>query len=283
MSIRIYTDSGADLELQEVQDRKIGIVPLTLQMGDRSYRATADFPKEKFFQLLSTVEEFPTTSQPAPADFEDIFEEARLAGDDVVVITISSALSGTCQCARTAKAMGGYDNVYIVDSLSATLGQKLLVMEACNLRDRSFGPAEIADRVERIKNRIRIYAAVDTLEYLYKGGRLSKAAAGIGTMAQLKPILTVTKEGSVHVAGKAIGKAKAAKQVVTFTEKAPIDHRYPVYGVYSGDKTNYLDLCAKLEKIGVTLTEKDGFSLGPVIGAHVGPGAYGIVYIEASK
>lgn len=283
MSIRIYTDSGADLELQEVQERRIGIVPLTLQMGGKSYRATPDFPKEKFFQLLSSVEEFPTTSQPAPADFEDIFEEARVAGDDVVVITISSALSGTCQCARTAKAMGDYDNVYIVDSLSATLGQKLLVMEACNLRDRGFCAAEIAERVERLKDRIRIYAAVDTLEYLYKGGRLSKAAAGIGTMAQLKPILTVTKEGAVHVAGKAIGKAKAAKQVVTFTEKAPIDHRYPVYGVYSGDKSNYLDLCTKLEKIGVTLSEKDGYSLGPVIGAHIGPGAYGIVYIEASK
>lgn len=283
MSIRIYTDSGADLELQEVLDRNIGIVPLTLQMGGKTYRATPDFPKEKFFQLLASVEEFPTTSQPAPADFEDIFEEARIAGDDVVVITISSALSGTCQCARTAKAMGDYDNVHIIDSLSATLGQKLLVMEACNLRDRGFGAAEIAERIERIKDRIRIYAAVDTLEYLYKGGRLSKAAAGIGTMAQLKPILTVTKEGAVHVAGKAIGKAKATKQVITLTEKAPIDHRYPVYGVYSGDKTNYLDLCAKLEKIGVTLTEENGYSLGPAIGAHVGPGAYGIVYIAASK
>lgn len=283
MSIRIYTDSGADLELKEVESRNIGIIPLTLQMGGKTYRATPDFPKEKFFQLLASVEEFPTTSQPAPAEFEDVFEDARIAGDEVVVITISSALSGTCQCARTAKAIGDYDNVYIIDSLSATLGQKLLVMEACNLRDRGFGAAEIKDRIERIKDRIRIYAAVDTLEYLYKGGRLSKAAAGIGTMAQLKPILTVTKEGTVHVAGKAIGKGKAARQVVAFVEKAPIDRRYPVYGVYSSDKTNYLDLCEKLDKIGVTLTESDGYSLGPAIGAHVGPGAYGIVYIAASK
>lgn len=279
MSIRIYTDSGADLELQETLDRNIGIIPLTLQMGGKTYRATPEFPKEKFFQLLASVEEFPTTSQPAPAEFEDAFEEARQAGDDVVVISISSALSGTCQCARTAKAMGDYENVYIVDSLSATLGQKLLVMEACNLRDRGFSAGEIAERIERIKHRVRIYAAVDTLEYLYKGGRLSKAAAGIGTMAQLKPVLTVTKEGAVHVAGKAIGKAKATRQVISFAEKAPIDHRYPVYGVYSGDKANYLDLCAKLEKVGITLSESDGFSLGPVIGAHVGPGAYGIVYI----
>ena len=279
MSIRIYTDSGADLELQETLDRNIGIVPLTLQMGGKTYRATPEFPKEKFFQLLASVEEFPTTSQPAPAEFEDAFEEARQAGDDIVVISISSALSGTCQCARTAKAMGDYENVYIVDSLSATLGQKLLVMEACNLRDRGFSAREIAERIERIKHRVRIYAAVDTLEYLYKGGRLSKAAAGIGTMAQLKPVLTVTKEGAVHVAGKAIGKAKAARQVITFAEKAPIDHRYPFYGVYSGDKANYLDLCAKFEKFGVTLSESDSYSLGPVIGAHVGPGAYGIVYI----
>lgn len=283
MSIRIYTDSGADLELREVQDRNIGIIPLTLQMGGKTYRATPDFPKEKFFQLLASVEEFPTTSQPAPADYEDIYEDAKAAGDDVIVITISSALSGTCQCARTAKNIGDFDNVYIIDSLSGSLGQKLLVIEACNLRDRGFGAAEIAERIERLKHRIRIYAAVDTLEYLYKGGRLSKAAAGIGTMAQLKPILTVTKEGTIHVAGKAIGKGKATKQIVTFVEKAPIDHHYPVYGLYSGDKSNYLDLCSKLEKIDVTLTESDGYSLGPVIGAHVGPGAYGIVYIAESK
>ena len=283
MSIRIYTDSGADLEAFEVAEHHIGLVPLTLQMDGKSYKGTPEFPKEKFFRLLASVEEFPTTSQPAPMDFQEVFEEARQAGDDVVYISLSSALSGTCQCARTAKVMGEYDNVYIIDSLSATLGQKLLVMVACSLRDRGFPAEEIARRVEKLKDRVRIYAAVDTLEYLYKGGRLSKAAASIGTVAQLKPIVTVTKEGTVGVVGKAIGKGKAAKMVVTQVEKDPMDLTYPVYGVYSGDMTNFLELSAKLQKIGVEVPEAQAYSLGPVIGAHVGPGAYGVVYIAANQ
>lgn len=279
MSIRIYTDSGADLEAQEFDQLQIGLVPLSITVDQRTYQANKTFNKADFFRMLEKAQIFPTTSQPAPGDFDAVFSAAKEAGDDVVYIALSSALSGTCQTANTVKLLGEYDNVYIVDSLSATLGQKLLVLEAAKLRDRGYSAAEIAAELEAIKGRIRIYAGVDTLEYLYKGGRLSRASASIGTLARIKPVITVTQEGTVHVAGKGMGKAKAMSIINGLIEKNPPDWAYPVLGVYSGNQDNLTELREKAQKLGLNVPEEQCFGLGPVIGAHVGPGAYGFIYI----
>ena len=161
--IRILTDSAADLEPQEFTDLGLELVPLSITVDKRIYQADLRFNKQDFFRMLEASPIFPTTSQPAPADFETIFEEARQKGDDLIYISLSSALSGTFQCANVVKAMGGYDNVWLVDSLSATLGQKLLVVHAAELRERGFPAAEIAARLDALKSRIRIYAGLDTL------------------------------------------------------------------------------------------------------------------------
>lgn len=279
MSIRIVTDSGADLEAQEFEQLQVELVPLSITVDQRTYQANKTFNKADFFRMLEKADIFPTTSQPAPGDFDAIFSDARAHGEDVVYIALSSALSGTCQTANTVKLLGEYDNVYIVDSLSATLGQKLLVLEAAKLRDRGYTAAEIAAELEAIKSRIRIYAGVDTLEYLYKGGRLSRASASIGTLARIKPVITVTQEGTVHVAGKGMGKAKAMSIVNGLVEKNPPDWAYPVLGIYSGNQDNLTELREKAQKIGLNVPEEHCFGLGPVIGAHVGPGAYGFIYI----
>lgn len=279
MSIRIITDSAADLEPEEFSKYSLELVPLSITVDQRIYSADLKFNKQDFFRLLESAAVFPTTSQPAPADFESVFADARQKGDEVVFISLSSALSGTYQCARLVKEMDGYDNVFLVDSLSATLGQKLLVMHAVWLRDRGFPAEEIAARVTALRSRIRIYAGLDTLEYLQKGGRLSKAAAGLGTLARVKPVITISPEGTVAVAGKCLGKAKAMSQVASLMEEHPADTRFPIYGVYSGDRENLTELRQRLAKKGVEIPEEQCFSLGPVIGAHIGPGAYGVVYI----
>lgn len=280
MSIRIVTDSGADLETPEFDQLRVELVPLSITVDQRTYQTNKNFNKNDFFTMLQKAEIFPTTSQPAPADFEAVFKSAKQAGDDIVYIALSSALSGTCQTANLVKNLGNYNNVHIVDSLSATLGQKLLVMQAAKLRDLGFSAADIAAELEELKGRIRIFAGVDTLEYLYKGGRLSKASASIGTLARIKPVVTLTQEGTVHVAGKGIGTGKAMSIVLSMVEKNPVDTRYPVLGVYSGDSENLKTLLEKAKKIDVEVPEELCFSLGPVIGAHVGPGAYGLIYIS---
>lgn len=277
--IRILTDSAADLEPQEFSDLNLELVPLSITVDQRIYQADLRFNKQDFFRLLEASSIFPTTSQPAPADFETIFEDARQKGDELIYISLSSALSGTFQCASVVQAMGDFDNVYLVDSLTATLGQKVLVLHGAWLRDRGFPAAEIAARLNSLKSRIRIFAGLDTLEYLQKGGRLSKTAAGIGTLARIKPVVTVTRQGTVSVAGKCLGKGKAMSQIVSLLEKEPPDPRYPCYGVYSSSRDNLDELRQKIAKTGLDIPDEACFSIGPVIGAHIGPGAYGVVYV----
>lgn len=279
MSIRILTDSAADLEPQEFSDRQLELVPLSITVDKRIYQADLRFNKQDFFRLLEASSIFPTTSQPAPADFETIFEDARQKGDELIYISLSSALSGTFQCASVVRSLGDYSNVYLVDSLTATLGQKILVLHAAWLRDRGFPAAEIAARLNALRSRIRIFAGLDTLEYLQKGGRLSKTAAGIGTLARVKPVVTVSRQGAVQVAGKCLGKGKAMSQIASLAEQTPPDLRYPFYGIYSSSRDNLDELRQKLSKNGIEIPDEMCFGIGPVIGAHIGPGAYGVVYV----
>ena len=279
MSIRIFTDSAADLEPEEFASYGIELIPLSITVDQRIYQADLKFNKADFFRMLEQSPIFPTTSQPAPADFETVFEEAREAGDEIVYISISSALSGTFQCANMVKAMGEFEQVHLVDSLTATLGQKILVLHAAWLRDRGFGAAEIAARLDGLKHRIRIFAGLDTLEYLQKGGRLSKTAAGLGTLARIKPVVTVSREGTVQVAGKALGKSKAMAQVAAMLAEDPPDPQFPIYGVYCCRQENLTELREKIARVGIEIPDEQCFGIGPVIGAHIGPGAYGVVYM----
>lgn len=279
MSIRIFTDSAADLEPEEFAAHGIELIPLSITVDQRIYQADLKFNKADFFRLLEASPVFPTTSQPAPADFETVFAEARAAGDEVVYIALSSALSGTFQCANVVKAMGEFEHVHLVDSRTASLGQKLLVLHAAALRDRGFPAAEIAQRLDGLKHRVRIFAGLDTLEYLQKGGRLSKAAAGIGTLARIKPVIALPPEGSVRIAGKCLGKSKAMTQVAAMLAEDPPDPRFPIYGAYCCQQENLTALREKLAGHGVTIPDEMCFNIGPVIGAHIGPGAYGVVYM----
>ena len=276
MSIRIFTDSAADLEPQDYESLGVELIPLTLTVGSRSYAADQRFNKVDFFRLLEASDVFPTTSQPAPADFEAIFEDVRQKGDEMIFISIAAVLSGTNQTANVVKGMGDYENVHIVDSCSATLGQKQLVLEAVRLRDAGKSAAEIVLALEALKKRIRLYAGLDTLEYLRRGGRLSGAAASIGTLARIKPVVTLSSDGSVCVAGKSIGKARAMKEVGALLERNPPDPAYPIFGVYAGNSDNLQELS---EKLGIRFAPENQICIGPIIGAHIGPGAYGIVYI----
>ena len=278
MSIRIVTDSGADLESVEYSRYQIELVPLGLTIDGRIYSANQQFNKVDFFRMLEMAKVFPKTSQPAPSAFEELFEDARQKDDQVVYISIASALSGTCQTAAVVKGLGEYDNVFVVDSRTATLCQKLLVLHAAMLRDQGKTAEQIVMALEQLRSRVRVYAGLDTLEYLRKGGRLGRAAASLGTLARIKPVVTIEKDGSVQVAGKCMGVGRAMKEIQELLTEHPADPDYPIYGIYSGHQDNVSGL---LERLGLQDTVRNQiYGLGPVIGAHIGPGAYGIVYVE---
>jgi len=279
MGIRIITDSSADFDLAAAKRRGVGVVPMSIQFGGASFVDGKSITHDLFYRLLQERKENPSTSQPSPADFLRVFEEAKAASEPAVVILLSGALSGTLQSAEVAKEMCGYDPIYIVDSMTATAGIQILVNYACKLRDSGLPAAGIAEEVERLKDKVRVFAVVDTLEYLRRGGRLSGFQAGLGTVTKLKPVIAV-RDGKLSIAGKSFGMAAAVKQLLKILEDHPVDDDYPSYFLYSDDKSREELLLPKLKGQNMLPLRLHYSSVGPTIGTHIGPGALGIAYME---
>jgi len=275
--IRILLDSSADFSAEEAKVRNMELVPINITFGDKNYLDGVDINKDEFYELLTSTETFPMTAQPSPQDFLDIFEDVKEKGDQLIYLSLSSALSGTFQSATLAKNMAEYDDIYLVDTLSATRAIRLMAEYACKLRGEGKDAATIVEALEDFRSRVVILAAVDTLEYLYKGGRLSKAAAAVGELANLKPIITVTKEGKIGVPGKALGRNKALSILVKMVAEYQIDTTFPIYSLYAIGEENTEKLEQKLGKEGVRVTKR--LQIGSTIGCHVGPGAYGVIFV----
>ena len=276
--IRIIVDSSADYSLAEIEKKQMTLVSLNISLGEKTYQDGFDISRDQLYEWLIESGDFPKTAQPSPETFLKHFEEAKAAGDDVICILLSSALSGTCQSAHLAKNMADYDNIHIIDSLAATHLIRFLANKACAMRDAGHTAEEIVAAVEELKGRIKVIAAVDTLEYLCRGGRVSRAAAAIGNMANLKPIITVTPEGEVSVIGKCMGKNKSMSFIVNAAQEYEIDENYPIYSIYSYGQENCISLEAKLVSSGYTLRSRK--QLGATIGCHVGPGAFGVLFVR---
>lgn len=279
MGIRIITDSASDFPAAVAKRRGVEIVSMSIQFGGASFLDGKSITNEVFYQLLLEGKKSPSTSQPTPAGFLEHFEAAKAAGDQVVAVLISGALSGTLQSASIAKDMCEYDPIYLVDSRTATAGMQILVNHACKLRDSGLSAAGIAQELERLKDRVRIFAVMDTLEYLRRGGRLSGFQAGLGALAKLKPVITV-RDGEVSIAAKALGLSAAVRQLVHTLDSHPVDNAFPSYFLYTDDKTREELLLPRLKELGKLPLRLHSCSVGPTIGTHIGPGALGLAYME---
>ena len=204
--IRIITDSAADFEPHELKELNIEYIYLPVMLGDREY--FGDLTKDGFYELLRESEELPKTAQASPQILMDLFEETKKSGDEAIFISLSSALSGACQTAMMSRELADCDDCYVLDSLNATGGQRMIVEHAVKLRDEGRSAKEIVEELEKLRSRIELYACIDTLEYLYKGGRISHTTYKVGTFANIKPIITVEKNGQVGVVGKSMGMRK---------------------------------------------------------------------------
>lgn len=276
--IRILIESSSDYTKKEAQNDHLDFVPISVMFNDETYLGGVTLEHDEFYEKLMETKEFPKTAQPSPQDFLTVFEDAKEKGDDVICILLSSSLSGTCQSAHLAKNIADYDRIHIIDSLTAIAAIRILANYAKKLISEGASVEEIIEKVEEKKSKVKILAAVDTLEYLAKGGRLNRAAAAIGELANLKPILTINTEGSLEVVGKVLGRIKAVNYILNQLETKTIDPEFPMYGIYSYGLENIEKLEKKLEKEGYTVNAH--YQLGAVIGAHVGPGAFGIVFVE---
>lgn len=273
--IRIVVDSAADCGCKPgVYDH---LIPLTVTLGERDYLDSVELSADRFYELLAGSDDFPKTSQPSPEAYFKVFRDAKKAGDDVLCFTVSSALSGTYQSATIAKEMVAYDRVHIMDSCAASHLIAMLVEFARKRIDEGAAAETIVSECEALKSRIKVFAGLDTLEYLQKGGRLGKTSAAVGQIAGIKPIVTFTSEGLVSVAGKAIGVPRAMAAIVSKLQQVQLDPDFPVYSLYTSGMGNTAKLEEKLQQAGIQVTEPR--QVGPTIGAHVGPNVYGVVFV----
>jgi len=278
--VRIITDSAADFEPQELQNLNVTCIPLTILMGEQEYQENVNLTKPQFFQLLAQYEGAPKTSQASPSILMGLFEEAKQAGEEAVYITLSSALSGTYQTALMVREDVDWEGCHVLDSRNATGGQRLLVEYACRLRDQGKNAKEIIAAVEAIRDKVVLYACIDTLEYLYRGGRISQTAYKLGTLAQVKPIIRVSPEGKIEVPSKARGMRKGVDFLAKRLEIQKPSAEHPVYVMYTPDQTNAEMLLQKLREQGWDLPDDRLISVGAAIGSHIGPNGCGIVYVE---
>ena len=275
--IKILVDSSSELTKKEAEEKGYLFVPIGVSLGGKEYADGVDLTKDKFYELLTGSGEFPQTSQPSPQAFLELFEQAKRDGDEIVAILLSSALSGTYQSAVLAKQMVDYEGIYLIDSLTATGVIQILADYAKGLSEEGKGAAEVAERTDAFKARVHAIAMVDTLEFLQKGGRIGKTAAMIGELARLKPLITLTEDGKVGVIGKAIGKNKAMSFMMKWLEEHPVDEAFPSYSIFTSGTANCEQLEEKLEKHGIATAGR--LQLGTAIGTHIGPNAFGIVYV----
>lgn len=273
--IKILVDSSADCNLQdEIIDL---MVPISVNIDGKEYQSGIDLTSDKFYELLQSAKDFPRTSQPSPQAFIEIFEQAKNDGDQLIYLCLSSRLSGTYQGALIAKEMVDYDNIYIIDTLGVTHIIGVLAAFARSLINEGFKAGEIVDKCEELKGKIKLYAGVDTLEYLYKGGRLSRASAAVGELTGIKPIITVS-DGRVEVVAKALGKARAMNTLLEKIKSHKINTDFPVYSLYTYGTENIEALEEKLKQNGYNIADR--LQVGSTIGAHVGPGVYAVMFVE---
>ena len=277
MSVRIITDSGIDLPGE--LDPRLTVIPLGITFGTTTYADGVDLTNDRFYEMLIESDELPKTSQATPYAYQQVFEQVRAAGEEAVVITLSSALSGTYQSAVTAAA--DYPEVHVIDGKNVTIGQSLLVLYALRLVDEGLGAAEIAEKVEAVVGRVCLLALLDTLEYLKRGGRIPKSVGAVGELLSIKPVVGV-EDGEVVMLGKARGSKNGRNQLHQQVEKHGIDFTMPVLLGYTGLSQKllkkYLDDNRAIWEGKVAEEDLPITSVGATIGTHVGPGAIALAF-----
>ena len=277
--IKILVDSAADFELSEAEELGITLAPILVRFGKDEFMDGVNITHREFFEKLIESGELPQTSQINEFRFAEYFKNLTANGDYVIAITISSKLSGTYSCAvKAAKKFGG--KVRVVDSLNASIGERVLLHYALRLLNGGLTVDEIVKELNERKQKIQVLAVLDTLKYLRKGGRISAAAAIAGEMLSIKPVVSVIK-GEVKLVGKAIGSKKGNNLLNQLIEKCGgIDFERPYTLGYSGLSDDYLKkYLHDSEKLWKGNTDSvPSYLIGSTIGTHVGPNAIAVAF-----
>lgn len=272
MSVKIIIDSTVDTSAST--RGKCTIVPLTVRFGDTEYTDGVTISHQEFYQKLVSSKELPTTSQPTPDAFAQAYQKVVDAGDTAVVLTIASKLSGTYQSATIA-AMDFPEQIFVVDSRNATIGSGILAELAVRLAEEGKTAKEIFDVLLAQRDKVRLFAMVDTLEYLKKGGRVSKTVAFAGELLSIKPLIQVL-DGAIEMAGKARGSRQANAMLQKQVETTGVDLTQPYLLGYTGTESTLLE--KYIAESGDLWADADTTIIGSAIGTHAGPGAFATAF-----
>lgn len=270
--IKIITDSTSYLSKEYALERDISVIPLSYTFENETYKEGFPGEFDEFFKRLSESKDFPITSQPSTGDFLKEYEEALNKYDEIIVLTLSSKLSGTYNSAMLARTMSEESRITVVDSGQAASNLRLLVEEAVDMIEDGKSRDEIINRVAEMEKGMAIYFTVGTLEYLKRGGRLSAVSTVIGSVLNIKPIIAL-QNGELELLEKTRGKNRAVKKMLGLIPSNI--NQISICHILNYDEA--LSLKSKLieifPKAVVTIDE-----IGPVVGAHLGPETIGVCY-----
>ena len=275
--VRIVTDSTADLNEDQQKASGITVVPLNVRFGDEVFKDHVDLTGDDFFAKLKTSSQLPKTSQPPVGEFEEVFRRHRAAGDEVVAVLISSKVSGTYGAAEMAAKSVDAEHIEVIDSLTASMALGFLALEGAKLAKTGAGRAAVADRIRSLVPKARVLAAIDTLTYLERGGRIGRARALLGSLLNFKPLITL-QDGEVAPLGRARGRVQAIDRLVDLLSRdGRLSNLAVLHGASLADAKRLRERVAgSYPGLDIPLTET-----GAVIGTYTGPGVIGFTYLIA--
>ncbi len=276
--IKIITDSTSDIPKNISEKHDIEVLPLTILFEEDEYKDWVDITPSDFFKRMRESEVLPSTSMVTPNDFNMAYKKFLNEYDEIISIHLSSHSSGTFNSAALAKEAINSDKIHVFDSKNYTYGFGQFVVEAAIMAKEGKSSKDIIERLEYMKNNLKTLFVVDTLEYLKKGGRLSATKATIGTLLNLKPILTV-KEGKIVAIDKARGFKKALKRIAEIIQEEEIDLNQQVLKIGHADNYEHLKIFSKIMEDAFGKCNVEEFEIGCVIGVYCGPGTVVIHYL----
>jgi DegV family protein with EDD domain len=279
--VAVVTDSTADIPREERERLGIEMVPLKVHFGDEVYLDNIDLTPGQFYQKLRAFDGLPTTSQPSPGDFLEVYKRLAESGHAIVSIHLSSAMSGTYQSAQLARSMLPDADITVIDGRSVTYGLGMLVVGAAEAAAAGASSREVVERVLALRKAVRLYFLVDTLEYLHKGGRIGRAAALFGSLLNIKPILTIDDDGVISPVEKVRGAKKAitriGERILADFPNRPLEVTLavtPGFTETAQDLEGHLKGTLDIRRFRIA-------EIGPVVGTHAGPGAAGVFVLPA--
>jgi DegV family protein with EDD domain len=277
--VAIVTDSASDVDPKLASDLGIAVVPLAVSFGDEQFKAGVDLSTAAFWERMTAPDApFPKTAASSPGDFQAVYERVFAAGADAIVsIHVASTLSGTLKSAAVARELLADRDIQIVDSTSASMGEGLLAELALELAARGVSAAEIARILRERTADLNVFVALDTLEYLKRGGRISGAQAAIGTLLSVKPIITI-KDGTVQTADRVRTRSKARERVIELLTSRPVERFAILWTPPSEPQSFREEVIARLPG-GIDPETVTIQIVGPSVGPHLGPGCLGGVVL----